>query len=335
MVFEEAEYSEATYAQAVARAAGAEHFERVITAQDVLSEFDAMLASLDQPSMDGVNTYFVSQTARQAGLTVALSGLGGDELFGGYPNTFGQAFPLQRALRLARAVPGGRQAAHAAIAVLPNRQQWSRVADALDRPASLASAYLTRRGLFAPSEVRQLVTAEVWDEAAHLFDPVGLVQGAAGRPAPDAQAALAWISRAELRTYTHNQLLRDTDVMSMAHSLEVREPLLDAPLVEAVLRLPDRAKQDRAAGPKPLLAQAMGDRLPAVVRQRRDKQGFTFPFARWLRGPLQAQVEARLLALDESGWLRPGASRQVYEDYVQGRMHWSRPWALVALAAAM
>jgi asparagine synthase (glutamine-hydrolysing) len=335
MVFEEAEYSEAPYAQAVAEAAGAEHFERVITAQDVLDEFDAMLASLDQPSMDGVNTYFVSQTARQAGLTVALSGLGGDELFGGYPNTFGQTFPLQRALHLARAVPGGRQAAHAAIAMLPNRQQWSRVADALDRPASLASAYLTRRSLFAPREVRQLVTAEVWDEAARRFDAVNYVLAAAGRPAPDVQAALAWISRAELRTYTHNQLLRDTDVMSMAHSLEVREPLLDAPLVEAVLRLPDSAKQDRAAGPKPLLAQAMGDRLPAVVRQRRDKQGFTFPFARWMRGPLQAQMQARLLALDGSGWLRPGASRQVYEDYLQGRMHWSRPWALVALAASV
>ena len=146
---------------------------------------------------------------------------------------------------------------------------------------------------------------------------------------------MAWISRAELRTYTHHQLLRDTDAMSMAHSLEVREPLLDVPLVEAALRLPDAAKRNHAAGPKPLLAQAMNGRLPALVAERRDKQGFTFPFARWLGGPLQAQVEARLAALDGSGLFRPGAAQAVYQGYRQGRVHWSRPWALVALAGAI
>ncbi len=335
MVFEEAEYSEAPYARAVAEAAGAEHFERVVTAQDVLAELDAVLASLDQPSVDGVNTWFVSQTARQAGLTVALSGLGGDELFGGYPNTFVQAFQMQRALHLAQTLPGGRRAAQAAISLLPNSPQWARVADALDRPASLPAAYLTRRGLFAPSEVQRLVTSEVWNEATEAFDAAAHVAAAAGSPPRGSDDRMAWISRAELRTYTHHQLLRDTDVMSMAHSLEVREPLLDVPLVEAVLRLPDSVKRNHAAGPKPLLAQAMADRLPAAVAERRDKQGFTFPFARWLSGPLQAQVEARLAALDGSGLLRPGAAHQVYDAYRQGRVHWSRPWALAALASAV
>ena len=337
MVFEEAEYSEASYARAVAGAAGAEHFERVITANDVLAELDAMLAALDQPSIDGINTYFVSQTARQAGLTVALSGLGGDEIFGGYPNTFVQAPQVYRALRFAQSVPGGRRAAQAALGLLPNRQRWTRVADALDRPASLPSAYLARRGLFAPSEVKAMVTPDVWLEAARAFDPVDHIRTrAGGEPGPaDSGSSMAWISRAELRTYTHHQLLRDTDVMSMAHSLEVREPLLDVLLVEAVLRLPDSAKQNHAAGPKPLLVQAMGDRLPAVVRERRDKQGFTFPFARWLRGPLQAQVQARLAALDAGGLLRPGVGHQVYDSYRQGHVHWSRPWALVALTTAV
>lgn len=105
MVFEEAEFSEAPYARAVAEAVSAEHFERVITFQDVKREFENILTALDQPSVDGVNTYFVSQTARQAGLTVALSGLGGDELFGGYPNTFGSVPRIQRTLVLAQSVP--------------------------------------------------------------------------------------------------------------------------------------------------------------------------------------------------------------------------------------
>ena len=337
MVFEEAEYSEASYARAVAEAAGAEHFERVITANDVLAEFDSMLAALDQPSIDGVNTYFVSQTARQAGLTVALSGLGGDELFGGYPNTFVQAPQVLRAVRFAQAIPGGRRAAQTALGLLPNRRQWTRVADALGRPASLSSAYLTRRGLFSPSEVKQLVTSDVWQEAARAFDPVEHVRAGAGGepPSGDSHSSMAWMSRAELRTYTHDQLLRDTDVMSMAHSLEVREPLLDVRLIEAVLRLPDSMKRNHAAGPKPLLVQAMRDRLPAVVRDRRDKQGFTFPFAHWLRGPLQARVETMLAAVDGSGLVCPGVGSRVYDSYRQGQVHWSRPWALVALATAL
>jgi asparagine synthase (glutamine-hydrolysing) len=85
MTFEEPGYSEAQYARAVADAVGTDHYERVVTADEIVQEFDGILDSLDQPSIDGVNTYFVAQTARQAGLTVALSGLGGDELFGGYP----------------------------------------------------------------------------------------------------------------------------------------------------------------------------------------------------------------------------------------------------------
>lgn len=107
MVFEEEDYSEASFARTMATAAGAEHFERVVTASDVLHEFDAILAALDQPSVDGVNTFFVSQTARQAGLTVALSGLGGDELFGGYP-TSPPAPTCQPPRPLTRSLPGPR-----------------------------------------------------------------------------------------------------------------------------------------------------------------------------------------------------------------------------------
>ena len=114
-----------------------------------------------------------------------------------------------------------------------------------------------------------------------------------------------WISRAELRTYTHHQLLRDTDVMSMAHSLEVRVPLLDVRLVEYVLRLPAALKTHPpggGAGPKPLLTAALGERLPAVIRQRREKQGFTFPFDVWLREGLARE---RLAAIPAGLGLRP------------------------------
>lgn len=338
MIFEEAAYSEAPYAQAVAEAVGAEHYARVITAQEMAREFEAILASLDQPSLDGVNTYFVAQTARQAGLTVALSGLGGDELFGGYTNTFGQAPQVARALGWAHAVPGGATLARLALRALPPARAaaWSRVAAALAYPPGPAAAYFTRRGLLAPAAVAGLLAPDLWDAGRRAFDPVAHIAQAAA-PA-EATPSYHWISRAELRTYTQHQLLRDTDAMSMAHSLEVREPLLDRVLVETVLGLPVAQLTDPAGSsprPKPLLLDAVGDLLPPLVRERRDKQGFTFPLALWLKGPLAAQTQAALDVVQATGWLRPGAAQGLYGEYAAGRVHWSRVWAVVALAAAV
>src|SRR5262249_5824661 len=145
LVFEEAEYSEAPYARAMAKAAGTEHFERVITARELCEELDQILRAMDQPTIDGVNTYFVSQTARQAGLTVALSGLGGDELFGVYSTPFDGVPQMRRALTLAHTAPGGALLARSATRLLPERQRWAKVRDALRRPVTPASAYLVRR----------------------------------------------------------------------------------------------------------------------------------------------------------------------------------------------
>ena len=331
MVFEEAGYSEAPFARAVAEAAGTDHYQRVITADDMAKEFDNILWAMDQPTVDGVNTYFVSQTARQAGLTVALSGLGGDELFGGYPNTFREAPQMLRAFRAVQSIPGGSGLARAAINLLPDRRRWSKVQDALARPASPASAYVTRRGLFSLSEVKGLVNADVW-QAGSAFDHAKHVAERADNCAEN-HSSLSWTSRAELRTYTHHQLLRDTDVMSMAHSLEVRVPLLDKRLVETVLRFPDSIKANHGSGQKPLLVQALGDDLPALVRKRREKQGFTFPFDIWLRGKLRAKAEAVTNQVELSEWLHPEMVNGVSQDFQANRIHWSRPWALVALGA--
>ncbi|MFQ3674823.1 MAG: asparagine synthase (glutamine-hydrolyzing) [Aggregatilineales bacterium] len=322
MVFEEADYSEAAYARIVAQSAEAEHFERVITAQDVLTEFDHILAAMDQPSIDGVNTYFVSQTARQAGLTVALSGLGGDELFGGYPNTFGQVGKVYHALKLAHRVPLGSVAA-GQLAARTNRAGWGRLSEAFAERPSLASAYVTRRGLFSQRELRAILNDEV---LAAQFDAVGYVESQA--PVDPAGDEFNWVSRAELRTYTQNQLLRDTDVMSMAHSLEVRVPFFDTALVQAALMLPANAKVSPNGQPKPLLAQAIKQTVPAAITARRDKQGFTFPFEVWLRGPLRQRIAALLDAGVTSGLLKPNAPQQLFERFDRRQLHWSRLWAV-------
>jgi asparagine synthase (glutamine-hydrolysing) len=321
MVFEEQEYSEAPYARAMAEKVGAEHFERVVTAQDVRKELGRILWAMDEPTTDGVNSYFVSQTARQAGLTVALSGLGGDELFGGYP-TFYDAPRLEGQLRRIQRVPGASALARAALGVAPSAARYAKIQDALNAPMSRAQAYLAYRGVFAPSEARALVTREIW-EAARGFDAAEYVTERAGGGA--AGNGHGWTSRAELGTYTLNQLLRDTDAMGMAHSLEVRVPLLDPRLVDRVLTLPDAAKGN--GQPKALFWKAMGKDLPEAVRARRAKQGFTFPLARWLRGELKGALPAGTAG----GVLKPRAVARVMDAFEGGGMHWSRAWSLMVL----
>ncbi len=327
MTFEEAEYNEAPYAAAMARAVGAEHYERKVSAGDVATQMEGFLRAMGQPTLDGLNTYFVSQTAREAGLTVALSGLGGDELFGGYGNTFRGGKQLLLGLALANAVPRGTHLARRAIEALPRGNRWAKLSDALARPPSPASAYLARRGNFAPSEVRTLVSEDVWAEAMETFDPIGHIEAGAGRYFEGGH--FAWTSRAELTGYTHSQLLRDTDVMSMAHSLEVRVPFLDHTLVETVLKLPVTAH--RGSGPKPLLVAAVRDLLPPEVAARRTKQGFTFPLQLWMQGALQDRMRTLLDNAVERTWLRPDAVQPIWSGYAKGRLHWSRPWALAML----
>ncbi|MEM3433084.1 MAG: asparagine synthase (glutamine-hydrolyzing), partial [Candidatus Methanomethyliaceae archaeon] len=325
VIFEEKEYNEAQYARAMAERVGAEHYERLITPKDLWEELDNLLGSMDQPTIDGVNTYFVSKIAREAGLTVALSGLGGDELFGGYPNTFGRIPRLERALRLIHRVPMASLLAQKTIVWCGMDNRWRKVTDALGRPVSLASAYLVCRGLFSPREVRALVVPEIWREATAGFDPVQYIM----EKADGSAYVLQWISRAELGVYTHNQLLRDTDVMSMAHSLEVRVPLLDHRLVEVVLRLPESV-QNVGGRPKALLIDALVDELPSLIREPNRKMGFSFPFPIWLKRDLGGTLTEGLIKMTEV--LRRLINVDSYRRFQEiNRHHWSRIWAIFVL----
>jgi asparagine synthase (glutamine-hydrolysing) len=331
IAFADAVYSEDAHARAMASAAGTEHFERIVTAEDVEGELDSVLHAMDQPTVDGVNTYFVAQTARRAGLTVALSGLGGDELFGGYDATFRGVLPVHRTVGALALVPGGRRLAATALAASPLRRTWARAGDALTRAPSAASAYLARRGLFSLGEIARLLPPDL---RADPFDAVAHVQNVAGGEETFHQRPFTWVSRAELGVYTHHQLLRDTDVMSMAHSLEVRVPLLDVRLVELILGLPDASKAGWSR-PKGLLLAALGDDLPRSISAPREKQGFVFPFDPWLRGPLRRAAEALLDAAGQSSYLDAHEVWRVWELFLAGRVHWSRPWSLAVLGGML
>jgi asparagine synthase (glutamine-hydrolysing) len=321
-------YDESAIARLVAEAYGAEHFEEAITAEDLRSELPAIVAAMDQPTVDGVNTYFVSRTARRAGLTVAMSGLGGDELFGGY-DTFDRLPRLLKRLRIA-SFPGGATVGRLGARLIGSHAA-AKAADALTREPTPASAYLALRGLFSPSEVAGLIGDERTTEAMAEIDVLAMIDRNTGVGEEPTRDLYSWVSRAELSNYMRNQLLRDTDVMSMRHSLEVRVPLLDDRLVEGVLALPTQVKT--GPGNKPLLLDAVADLVPAELRSARRKRGFTFPFETWLGNELHDLVALALdpEAVGELGWMDPTAVGNVLLGFQRGRVHWSRVWSLVVL----
>jgi asparagine synthase (glutamine-hydrolysing) len=316
IAFESREHDESGYARAVAKALGTEHHERLVTRNDFLGGVGDFICALDQPSIDGFNTYFVSQTASELGLKVALSGLGGDELFGGYPSFRGVP-RLVRALKTSRVLAGS--GAATALRAVTRSDRWRKVAEAARRPANAASAFLVYRGLFTRGEASEMLRApDPFDATAYVNDRSGAQTGVLAE----------WVGRAELGTYTASQLLRDADAMSMAHSLELRVPLLDTRLIETVNALP-ASQRFRGSGTKPLLRSLIQDELPQIVLDRKQRQGFTFPLQEWL-----AADDARDLWQWDAPimrYFRRSELNSLQQRYRAGQTHWSRVWAMIAL----
>ncbi|MBZ5502119.1 MAG: asparagine synthase (glutamine-hydrolyzing) [Acidobacteriia bacterium] len=331
VAFTDADFSEAEMARRTARRLGTAHRELMLSDQEMVARLDDAVAAFDQPSMDGINTYFVSWAARQAGLKVALSGLGSDELFGGYRSfratsavarmaRLGRVFPHALRAWLAEALPG-------AVALRSSPDALRKVLAAWSDPESLPHAYLFTRLLFTPQAVASRPGGNFRSWAAQPWWR-WLAGSADQARSLDGFTQVSWM---ELRSYLANTLLRDTDAMSMRHSLEVRVPFLDAPLVEYVLSLPGSVK-DGSSRPKALLIAALRDLLPEEVIAQR-KRTFTFPWERWLGGPLGRRVAEGLT--DWSPALEPhlngSVALAVWKDYLRGRTTWSRPWSLYVL----
>jgi asparagine synthase (glutamine-hydrolysing) len=259
---------EAPLAERVAAHYGTEHATIRIPAGDFAACREQIIADMDQPTIDGVNVWFVARAARQAGLKVALSGLGGDELFAGYDNF--QAIPrMVSLLGPFGAVPGLGRTFRAMAAPFVR----AKLAGLMELGGSLSDAYLLRRGLFMPWELPQLMEPDMARAGLEALAPrLRLAEAAAGLK----DDTLA-ISALEMQFYMRNQLLRDADWAGMAHSLEIRVPLVDTALLDAVLDL-------RAAGRAPGkadMAASVEPALPAAILER-PKTGFFVPVAQWL-----------------------------------------------------
>jgi asparagine synthase (glutamine-hydrolysing) len=331
VAFPEKEFSEAEIARHTAATLGTTHQELMLSGDEMLARLNEAVGALDQPSMDGINTYFVSWGASQAGLKVTLSGLGGDEVFGGY-NTFRRTTSFQRLASVSAGMPRTLRAAVASAVTGAGGHFVSgdvarKLTAILGSSESLPDAFYYGRTLFTPAQVAALLLDHKVNGAVAPWR-MWLAETALQARELDAFAAVTCM---ESRSYLVNTLLRDTDSMSMAHSLEVRVPFLDHPLVEFVTHLPQAAKL-RKGMPKALLVEALRDVLPRdVVGQK--KRGFTFPWAEWLRGPLKTRVETGLSELSPAlrEVLDAKETRRVWQDYLEGRTSWSRPWSLYVL----
>jgi asparagine synthase (glutamine-hydrolysing) len=331
--FAEHAYDETHFAETIAQQFDTEHTTIRLGEAQFLDQLPDAFGAMDQPTGDGINTYVVARAVREAGIKVALSGLGGDELFAGYPS-FARLADSANWLRLwGRAPRSVKQLVARGITTAGGGSiAASKRASLVASDGDLASLYAPLRQVLLPQQ-RTAVLEPEWAERSRTWaDPYVPMLGATFH-GMQRKAVLGCVSYAEARTYMHDVLLRDTDQLAMAHALEVRVPLLDHVLAEYVVSLPDAYK--RANGtPKPLLVESLGGRLPRSVTHR-PKQGFTLPFATWMRGDLRSFCEARLSPerLGGRGIFRPEALMAMWEAFLDDRPHmsWSRAWIFVVL----
>ncbi len=267
---------ESVLSRKVAQLYGTRHATRKITKQELLADLKQILVSMDQPSIDGFNTWFVSKAMREMGVKVAISGLGGDELFGGYPS-FDQVPRLVRAMRLPAMVPGFPKLVRATagyLGVAGKLGLHPKAAGMVEYGGSYASAYLLKRAVFMPWELSRILSPEVAREGLRRLDAVAYIAGAASGP----RTSFGRVAVMESAVYMRNQLLRDSDWASMAHGLELRTPLVDHKLQRTVAAY---MTSGRASCGKEVLAGAPSTPLPQEIVTRR-KTGFGFPAAHWM-----------------------------------------------------
>ena len=339
-------YDETAYAQRVADAVKSRHTRCVLTEESFHEQLPDAFTAIDQPTFDGINTYFVSRAARGAGMTVALAGTGGDEVFGGYPS-FVEIPRMMRTLRAAgwrylagmvdgAATLGARLASTLSwdlLKVAPPQTRWGKVADVARAGGDALGLYQVSYALF--TRETQTVLADRVVRQAQREQPHGLPVGvaAAWRQRIAGSEPRHAVSSLELSSFVGERLLRDTDAASMAVGLEVRVPLLDHVLAETAAGI-DPARRFSPPGRKQLLRDlALSGLDPAIFD--RPKRGFVLPIDTWARRRLRAPMEAVFAdgELAARAGLRGEALKTLWRSFSEGRkgLYWSRVWALYVL----
>jgi asparagine synthase (glutamine-hydrolysing) len=318
---------EVALASETAKALGIKHVSVELDAANMPGKWHDWLAGMDSPSIDGFNTYVVSRRLAAEGVVVGLSGLGADELFGGYA-TFERAPRWSRMLQALRFIPRGLRASvlSAAGAAGGPPGAMEKLTDLVAGDTSVAGVARSLRRALSDARIRAMglgtdhvgLAADYLEEAPNRIDPV-----LDGDP-------FNTVARLEATHYMGDTLLRDTDANSMRHSLEVRVPFLDLPLVNYVSALPGSVK--RGGSSKALLRLA-GNHVLSKQISNRPKTGFTLPIGDWMRGEMREPCEAALKKLASQPFIESAEVRRTWRSFLDDprSMHWSRPLALVVL----
>ncbi len=334
--FPEVKYDESKYAKDVAQQLGTEHQCIELTESEFQSGLDAALQGIDQPTFDGVNTYFVSKAVREAGVTVALAGTGGDELFGGY-TSFVDLPGASKVSRWLRFLPENILRSSAELVtrlkvgrygVIPPQTRWGKLGDILMTRGDLADSYQVSYSIYTQSFLKQLRSGQS-----------RLLYGLSSKQRANLQSMVKntglgeGISLLELSCFIGQRLLRDTDAASMAVSLEARVPLLDHEFVETVSRLPGDIRFQPWGKKNALRNIALSKLSPETFN--RPKSGFVLPFDIWLRKGLGASVRDTLYdaELCETIGLDPATVASVWQAFEERSpgLYWSRVWVLYVL----
>ncbi len=293
IVFNEKKYSEEYYQNLIIQKTNAKHQSFLVTKDVFNAQIDDALLAMDQPSIDGINTYFISRFARQYGLKAVLSGLGADELFGGYPSFF-----HHKKARFFKKLPSS---ILKPLQYLPNHRLRKL---SYAGTANAASEYLMYRGIFSAVAIAELLDVTEKNVQENLSEisthyPIGDLQNG---------NRVSWI---ETNFYMQNQLLKDSDSMSMWHGLEIRVPFLDKEVM-LMAGLIDEHLKFQKTRPKYLLVKSYEDILPEEIWNRK-KQGFAFPFEGWL---------------NENTFTKPSTSdeQKLYDSFKSGKLLWSHYW---------
>jgi asparagine synthase (glutamine-hydrolysing) len=298
--FDEQAYNERYYQDIILKETNTSNHPHLVKQQDFETLLPAIMADMDMPTTDGINSWFISKYAREEGLKAVLSGLGGDELFGGYPS-----FKRIKYLKYLKLIPKSVLKFVAKASVGPLKRV------ALLTHKHVIADYLFLRGLFVPADIAKILNVDEGYVSKVLFaTPFHL------NHLTDTQKA-AWF---ETNLYMQNQLLRDTDVMSMAHGLEVRVPFLDEDFVQTVDRVIPDILFD-SSKPKRLLIESFGNLLPRQIWDRQ-KMGFSFPLQQWMHGHNQ---------IGDINFYKSKQARKVIERFKNNKVHWSRAFALYQL----
>jgi len=325
-------------AHAVAQFIGTDHSRVLVTGQDVRDRISNIAASLDQPSVDGVNAYFVSMAA-SGGVTVAISGTGGDELFGGYPWFRNMALAVRRGwLSAVNGLVGDIARCGIFDPILEGR--WGKLLDKVRGQSLFLPYYARQHQVFGAHGAARILSAELKSLSQIRLPPETVA--AMADELPEA-SPVDRVTALCLRGYTQNQLLRDIDAVSMSHSLEVRVPYLDPKVVDLALSLPVSAKLGdgafasgaanstyRETGLKRILVDASRGLVPNNI-DLQQKRGFAMPFDSWMRGPLREVVEDTLSpsSVSNRGFFDVKAVLSYYERFFAQASSWVFLWLLM------